>query len=142
MDVGFIGIGRMGAGMALNLLKAGHRVAVYNRTPAKAEALTAQGARPASSIAEVCQGDAIVTMLANDEAVESLVSGPGGVIASLRHGALHVSSSTISIELAERLTEEHAKKGHRFVAAPVFGRPEGRLALEDEENGSTGKSIR
>jgi 3-hydroxyisobutyrate dehydrogenase-like beta-hydroxyacid dehydrogenase len=124
MDVGFIGIGRMGAGMALNLLKAGHRVTVYNRTRAKAEALTAQGAKTASNIAEACRGDAVVTMLAKDEALENVVFGPGGIIANLRQAALHVSSSTISVELAERLTEEHAKKVHRFVAAPVFGRPD------------------
>ena len=63
-------------------------------------------------------------MLANDEAVESVVLGRDGVIASLPAGALHVSSSTISIALSERLTEAHAKAGQRFVAAPVFGRPE------------------
>src|SRR5580700_7493637 len=133
MDVGFIGIGRMGAGMALNLLKAGHRVTVYNRTRAKAEALTAQGAKTASNIAEACRGDAVLTMLAKDEALENVVFGPGGIIANLRQAALHVSSSTISVELAERLTEEHAKKVHRFVAAPVFGRPDiaaaGRLFI-------------
>jgi 3-hydroxyisobutyrate dehydrogenase-like beta-hydroxyacid dehydrogenase len=124
MDLGFIGIGRMGAGMALNLLKAGNRVAVYNRTPSKAEALTAQGAETAASVAEACRGDAVVTMLANDQAVENVAFGPGGIIANLRQGALHVSSSTISVDLCERLTAEHEKKGQRFVAAPVFGRPD------------------
>jgi 3-hydroxyisobutyrate dehydrogenase-like beta-hydroxyacid dehydrogenase len=124
MDLGFIGIGRMGAGMALNLLKAGNRVAVYNRTPSKAEALTAQGAKTAASVAEACRGDAVVTMLANDQAVENVAFGPDGIIANLRQGALHVSSSTISVDLCERLTEEHEKKGQRFVAAPVFGRPD------------------
>jgi 3-hydroxyisobutyrate dehydrogenase-like beta-hydroxyacid dehydrogenase len=69
MNVGFIGLGRMGAGMAANLLKAGHHVSVYNRTPAKAQALVAQGAKLAASVAEACQGDAVITMLANDEAV-------------------------------------------------------------------------
>ena len=124
MHVGFIGIGRMGAGMALNLLKAGHHVTVYNRTPAKAESLTEHGAKRAASIAEACQGDATITMLANDEAVEDVVLGPEGVIANMRRGALHVSSSTISVALSERLTEEHAKKEQLFVAAPVFGRPD------------------
>ena len=128
MDVGFIGLGRMGAGMAANLLKAGHRVTVFNRTPAKAEALVAQGATAAVSIAEACQGDAMVTMLANDEAVEDVVLGRDGLIANLAPGALHVSSSTISVELSQQLTEVHDGRGQRFVAAPVFGRPDAAAA--------------
>ena len=124
MNVGFIGLGHMGAGMAANLLKAGHRVTVFNRTPAKAEALVTQGAKFAPSIAEASCGDAVMTMLSNDEAVESLVLGRDGVAANLAPGALHVSSSTISVALSERLTEVHAKKNQRFVAAPVFGRPD------------------
>jgi 3-hydroxyisobutyrate dehydrogenase-like beta-hydroxyacid dehydrogenase len=122
MNVGFIGLGHMGRGMAANLLKAGHHVIVYNRTPAKAEALIAQGATAATRIADACRGDALMTMLANDEAVESVVLGRDGIIASLPVGALHVSSSTISVALSQRLTAEHAKIGQRFVAAPVFGR--------------------
>jgi 3-hydroxyisobutyrate dehydrogenase-like beta-hydroxyacid dehydrogenase len=133
MNIGFIGLGQMGAGMAANLLKAGHRVTVFNRTPAKAEALIAQGATLATSIAEASRGDAVVTMLANDEAVEDVVIGRDGVIANLPSGALHVSSSTISVTLSERLAEEHASKGQQFVAAPVFGRPDvaaaGRLFI-------------
>jgi 3-hydroxyisobutyrate dehydrogenase-like beta-hydroxyacid dehydrogenase len=128
MDVGCIGLGRMGAGMAANLLKAGHRVTVFNRTPAKAEVLVAQGATAAVSIAEACQGDAVVTMLANDDAVEDVVLGRDGVIANLAPGALHVSSSTISVELSQRLTEVHAGRRQRFVAAPVFGRPDAAAA--------------
>ena len=124
MKVGFIGLGHMGAGMATNLLTAGHQVTVYNRTPAKADELIAKGAIAAASIADACRGDAVVTMLANDEAVENVVLGRGGVAASLSPGALHVSSSTISVGLSQRLTEEHAGKGQRFVAAPVFGRPD------------------
>ena len=124
MNVGFVGLGRMGAGMAANLLKAGHRVSVYNRTPAKAEALVARGARLAASVSEACQGDAVMTMLADDEAVERVVHKDGGIIHALPAGALHISCSTISVALSQRLTEAHAKAGQRFVAAPVFGRPE------------------
>jgi 3-hydroxyisobutyrate dehydrogenase-like beta-hydroxyacid dehydrogenase len=124
MNVGFIGLGRMGVGMAVNLLKAGHYLTVYNRTPAKAEALVMKGATAASSIADACRGDAVITMLANDEAVENVVFGRDGVITNLRSGALHVSLSTISVSLSQRLSEEHAKKGQQFVSAPVFGRPE------------------
>ncbi len=124
MNIGFIGLGRMGAGMAANLLKAGHGVTVYNRTPGKAETLVAQGARAAASIFEACQGHAVITMLANDGAVESVVLGDGGVIASLSAGAIHVSSSTISVDLSEKLEKAHAKAGQRYIAAPVFGRPD------------------
>jgi 3-hydroxyisobutyrate dehydrogenase-like beta-hydroxyacid dehydrogenase len=124
MKVGFIGLGHMGAGMAANLIKAGHEVTVYNRTPDKAGALAAAGAKVATTVAAACQGEAVMTMLANDEAVEGLVLGGQGVLASLRPGALHVSSSTISVALSQRLAEEHAKSGQRYVAAPVFGRPD------------------
>jgi 3-hydroxyisobutyrate dehydrogenase-like beta-hydroxyacid dehydrogenase len=124
MNVGFIGLGHMGVGMAANLLKAGHRVTVFNRTLAKAEALTARGAKLATSIAEASCGDAVVTMLANDEAVEEVVFGRDGVIANLTSGGLHVSSSTISVALSQRLTVAHTRKGQKFLAAPVFGRPD------------------
>jgi 3-hydroxyisobutyrate dehydrogenase-like beta-hydroxyacid dehydrogenase len=124
MKVGLIGLGHMGAGMAANLLKAGHEVTVYNRTPTKVEPLVAQGAKAAAGIADACRGDAVITMLANDEAVEGVALGDAGVIASLPAGAIHVSSSTISVALAERLAAAHGKAGQRYVAAPVFGRPD------------------
>ena len=124
MNVGIIGLGQMGAEMAANLLKAGHEVTVYNRTPTKVEPLVAQGAKAAAGIADACRGDAVITMLANDEAVEGVVLGDAGVIASLPAGAIHVSSSTISVALAERLAAAHGKAGQRYVAAPVFGRPD------------------
>jgi 3-hydroxyisobutyrate dehydrogenase-like beta-hydroxyacid dehydrogenase len=130
MKVGFIGLGNMGAAMAGNLLKAGHEVTVYNRTPGKANTLAAQGARVAGSASEACRGDVVMTMLANDEAVESVVLGREGVLASLRSGALHISSSTISVPLSQRLSQEHAQHGQRYVAAPVFGRPEAAAAAQ------------
>lgn len=128
MNVGFIGLGRMGAGMAANLLQAGHRVTVYNRTPEKAAALIAQGAKAAARVADACRGEAVITMLANDEAVESVAFGKDGIVQSLPAGAVHVSSSTIGVALSERLTQAHAKAGQRFVAAPVFGRPDAAAA--------------
>jgi 3-hydroxyisobutyrate dehydrogenase-like beta-hydroxyacid dehydrogenase len=130
MRVGFIGLGHMGAGMAGNLIKAGHEVTVYNRTPEKARALVAAGARTARMVSEASQGDAVMTMLANDAAVETLVLGREGVVTSLRPGALHVSSSTISVALSQRLSQEHAKQGQRYVAAPVFGRPDAATAAQ------------
>lgn len=133
MQTGFIGLGHMGSGMAANLLRAGHQVTVYNRTLEKAGPLVAQGAQRAAGIADACRGDAVITMLANDEAVQSVVFGPDGILASLPANALHISSSTISPALSQRLAEQHAKRGQGFVAAPVFGRPEaaaaGKLAV-------------
>jgi 3-hydroxyisobutyrate dehydrogenase-like beta-hydroxyacid dehydrogenase len=128
MKVGFIGLGRMGIGIAGNLLKAGHQVTVYNRTPAKAKELIAQGAKAAASVSEACRGDVVFTMLADDEAVDSVVQGRDGIIEHLSQGAIHISSSTISVALSQRLSEDHARAGQRFVAAPVFGRPEAAAA--------------
>lgn len=130
MKIGFIGLGNMGAAMAANLLKAGHEVTAYNRSPGKVTALAAQGARPAASVSDACQGDVVVTMLANDDAVQAVTFGDDGILASLSEGAIHVSSSTVSTALAERLTEAHATAGQGFVAAPVFGRPEAAAAAK------------
>ena len=124
MKTGFIGLGHMGAGMAGNLLKAGHEVTVYKRTPQKIDALVARGAKAARSISESCRGEAVVTMLADDAALESVVFGSGGILEALAAGAIHVSSSTISTALSQRLSEAHAKAGQRYLAAPVLGRPD------------------
>ncbi len=124
MDVGLIGLGRMGAGIAKSLLRAGHRVTAYNRTRERAEALRKDGAAVAGSVADACQGDAVLTMLADDAAVESVVFGDSGVLKSLTRGRVHISLSTISVALSDRLAEEHSRAGQEFIAAPVFGRPE------------------
>jgi len=130
MKIGFIGLGNMGAGMAANLLKAGHEVTAYNRSQDKVAALADHGAKPAKSVAEACGGDAVVTMLANDGAVEAVTFADDGILASLRPGTTHVSSSTISVALSERLTAAHAEAGQAFAAAPVFGRPEAAAAAK------------
>jgi 3-hydroxyisobutyrate dehydrogenase-like beta-hydroxyacid dehydrogenase len=124
MNIGFIGLGRMGSGMAGNLIKAGHEVTVYNRTAARGRALVAQGAKVAATVAEASRGEALITMLANDAAVEETVLGPEGVVTHLPAGALHISSSTISVALSRRLAAAHRSRGQRFVSAPVFGRPD------------------
>ncbi|MGB6325775.1 MAG: NAD(P)-dependent oxidoreductase [Methylocella sp.] len=124
MKVGFIGLGHMGIGMAANLLKAGHDVTVYNRTRTKVDALVARGAKAAASVSDACRGDAVITMLADDDAVERVVFRDGGIIGSLPAGAIHISSSTISVALSERLEAAHAKAEQLFVAAPVIGRPD------------------
>jgi 3-hydroxyisobutyrate dehydrogenase-like beta-hydroxyacid dehydrogenase len=114
----------MGSGMAANLLAAGHVVVAYNRSQNKVDAMAARGATPARSVAEACAADVVVSMLANDDAVEAVTFGEGGIVESLRPGTTHMSSSTISVALSERLAAAHAEAGQRFVAAPVFGRPE------------------
>lgn len=124
MRVGFIGLGQMGSGMAARLLEAGHQVIVYNRTRPRAEPLGAKGAKVADSIAEACAADAVFTMLSNDEAVGSVVFGESGILASLPKGAIHISSSTISVGLSERLAKAHRDAGQRYVVATVLGRPD------------------
>lgn len=130
MDIGFIGLGKMGRGMAANLVKAGHHVTVYNRSPGKAEALVQQGATAARTVAEASKAAVVFTMLADDAAVEGVAFDPGGIVASLPSGATHVSSSTISVALSERLAAAHAEAGQRYAAAPVFGRPEAAAAAK------------
>jgi len=133
MEAALIGLGKMGTGIAKSLLRAGHRVAVYNRTPSRAETLRADGAIVTASVSEACRSGIVLTMVADDAALEGLVFGEGGILASLPRGAVHISLSTISVSLSDRLSSEHAKAGQGFLAAPVFGRPDaaeaGRLAV-------------
>jgi 3-hydroxyisobutyrate dehydrogenase-like beta-hydroxyacid dehydrogenase len=125
MKLGFLGLGRMGAGMARNLLRAGHDVAVYNRTRDKAEALRTDGARVAVSAADACRdAEAVFTMLSDDAAVDELVFGEAGIASALAANAIHISCSTISTALARRLAAEHAARGQGYLSVPVFGRPE------------------
>ncbi len=132
MKIGFLGTGQMGTPMALRLLAAGHELRVWNRTEGRMEPLLREGAIAAGTPAEAELGaDAVVTMLFDDAANENVLFGPNGLMDALEPGSLHISCSTISVALSEKLTAEHARRGHRFVAAPVFGRPnvaaEGRL---------------
>src|ERR1700738_3200558 len=124
MKTGFIGLGRMGSAMAANLLKAGHDVTVFNRSSAKSRPLLDLGAHEATSIADACNGDAVITMLADDTALTHIALTNEGIIGRLPKGAFHISMSTISVALSKELARAHAEAGQRFVAAPVFGRPE------------------
>jgi len=115
----------MGTPMAKHLLNAGQQVTVWNRSREKAEALKPEGATVASSVGEVAKDAEIaITMLADDHAVESLILHSGAVADNMLNGATHVSMSTISVALSRKLASEHARRGQRFLAAPVFGRPE------------------
>jgi|HubBroStandDraft_1064217.scaffolds.fasta_scaffold74049_2 3-hydroxyisobutyrate dehydrogenase-like beta-hydroxyacid dehydrogenase len=124
MRIGFLGMGTMGAPMALRLIGAGHELAVWNRTEGKTKPLLREGAIAAATPAEAELGaDAVVTMLFDDAANEQALFGPNGLMDALEPGSLHIAMSTISVALIERLTAEHASRGIDFVAAPVFGRP-------------------
>ncbi len=132
MRIGFLGIGSMGKPMALRLLAAGHELSVWNRSEGRTEPLLREGAIAAGTPAEAELGaEVVITMLFDDAAHEDVLFGPNGLIDALSPGALHISCSTISVALSERLTAEHARRGQRYVAAPVFGRPniaaDGRL---------------
>jgi 3-hydroxyisobutyrate dehydrogenase-like beta-hydroxyacid dehydrogenase len=125
MKIGFIGLGKMGIGMAHNLMRAGHELTVFNRTGQKAESLGREGASVAATPAEAARdAEAVFTMLADDAAVTEVVFGTNGINASLSKAAIHISSSTISTALARRLAAEHGSRGQQLVSAPVFGRPE------------------
>jgi 3-hydroxyisobutyrate dehydrogenase-like beta-hydroxyacid dehydrogenase len=121
MDVGFIGLGRMGRGMAASLIRAGHTVRVWNRSPEAAKALT--GAVPVASAADAFRGDAAITMLADDAALRAVIV-EGGLLDSPERPGLHLSMSTISVALAAELAAIHGRAGIPYIAAPVFGRPD------------------
>jgi 3-hydroxyisobutyrate dehydrogenase-like beta-hydroxyacid dehydrogenase len=130
MNVGFIGLGNMGQGMARNLLKAGNRVVAYNRTRSKAETLASEGAQIVDRPGDACRGDALITMLTGDEAVEEIMIGEGQALSALGRDTAHISMSTISVALSDRLAEAHGKAGQTYLAAPVFGRPEAAASAE------------
>jgi len=115
MKIGFIGLGNMGSAMAINLLKAGHDLTVYNRTADKTTPLLKQGARAAANPGEASCGDVVFTMLADDHAVESVIIDDSGILANLRSGSVHISSSTISVALAQKLTAAHERQNQRFI---------------------------
>jgi 3-hydroxyisobutyrate dehydrogenase-like beta-hydroxyacid dehydrogenase len=130
MTLGFIGLGNMGQPIARNLLRAGHHVIVYNRTPRRAEDLEPDGAIVADSPAEASQAEAVFSMVADDHALEDIVFGSGGLLEAMPKSAIHVSVSTISVALSKRLAEAHEGAGAGYIAAPVFGRPEAAAAAK------------
>ncbi|WP_205926662.1 NAD(P)-dependent oxidoreductase [Rhizobium sp. P28RR-XV] len=119
MDVAFIGLGQMGSGMAANLVATGHQVTVWNRDRTRAE----RGATVAADLAAAARAGTVVTVLANDAAVEAVSFGDGGLLAA-GPGMLHISCSTVSVDLTAWLAEAHAAAGQRFVSAQVLGRPD------------------
>ena len=131
MRIGFIGLGQMGAGIAANLLRAGHSVAVWNRTADKARKLVEAGAvLAANPKAAAADCEVVLTMLGDDAALSAVLAGDNGLYAGLKPGALHVSMSTISVATADQTAASHRALGQRFLCAPVFGRPEAAAAAK------------
>ncbi|HXQ71557.1 MAG TPA: NAD(P)-dependent oxidoreductase [Pyrinomonadaceae bacterium] len=131
MRIGFIGLGNMGSPIARNLIKAGHSLTVFNRTRSRADALAASGAKVADTPAAAAAGaEVLITMVADDRAVEEVIFYQGHAIETLEAGAIHLSMSTISVALSQRLAEAHASREQHYVAAPVFGRPEAAAAAK------------
>jgi 3-hydroxyisobutyrate dehydrogenase-like beta-hydroxyacid dehydrogenase len=131
MKIGFIGLGQMGTGIAQNLIKAGHNLVVYNRTKSKADALKPLGAGVATTPAEAATAAEIVmTMMADDHALEAVAFGAQGFLPALAADAIHISLSTISVALSRRLASVHKEQQQQYVSATVFGRPDAAAAAK------------
>ncbi|MFC5429042.1 NAD(P)-dependent oxidoreductase [Paraburkholderia denitrificans] len=128
MDIGFIGLGEMGGAIAANLLTAGHRVRVWNRTPERAQPLAAAGAQVVVTPAAAFAGDAVISMLADDAALRDVVDA--ALLDQAPRGFVHVNMATISVALAGELARAHAERGLQYVAAPVLGRPDAARAAK------------
>jgi len=129
MKVGFIGLGAMGRAIAGNIMKAGHQVTVWNRSPDAAEALVKQGAIMAKSPEDALQGDCLISMLANDAALRD-VGLDGPLLDRATKSLVHANMATVSVALARELGAAHAARGLGYVASPVFGRPDAAAAAK------------
>src|SRR5438270_2427596 len=121
MDIGFIGLGTMGSRIAANLLKAGHKVRVWNRSRPSVDALAREGAEPVATARDAFSGDVVFSMLADDAAVHAVIDP---LLDGAPKGLVHVNLATISVALARDLAERHRARGLEYVAATVFGRPD------------------
>jgi len=129
MKIGFIGLGRMGRGMAARVLGGGHDLLVYNRTAEKSADLVKAGAKIAATVAAVCKDrDLVISMVADDAALEAITLGPGGVREVLAKGAIYVSMGTHSAGAIRAVAAALKENGQAFVAAPVLGRPDAAAA--------------
>src|SRR5512138_45309 len=125
MNVAFIGLGRMGHGMARRILDAGHDLAVFDAVSTQTATLAAAGARAASSVRDVCRDrEIVVTMLVEDAAVGTVALGADGLCDALPRGAIHLVMGTHGVAMIRALAARHAESGQHLVAAPVLGRPD------------------
>lgn len=123
MDIGFIGLGQMGRGIAGHLISTGHKVRVWNRSPQPVEEMVGKGAEAAAKPADLADADFLLTMLANDAAIRSVIIDQG-VLEAARPGLIHLNLATVSVALAKEFAQLHRKRNIGYIAAPVFGRPE------------------
>lgn len=131
MKIAFIGLGNMGLPMAQNLLKAGYELTVYNRTKAKAEPLQSQGAKVADTPRQAAEGaDVVISMLSDDAALEQVVFEEDGLMAGLREQGIHLSMSTIGVDMACKLKRAHNERNQTYLSAPVMGRPDAAQAAK------------
>ena len=129
MELGFVGLGKMGRPMTEHLLKAGHRVHVHNRSRGVVDELAAQGAIPAGSAAEVAsRAEMVMTCLTNVQSVEDVYFGPNGLYSAARPGQLFVDHSTVAVETSRKCAEAASAKGGAFLDAPISGGPAGAAA--------------
>ncbi|MEH7119358.1 NAD(P)-dependent oxidoreductase [Neobacillus vireti] len=127
--IGFIGLGNMGQPMVKNLIKAGYKVKVYNRTPNKASEVVAAGAEQVNRPCDVVTPDGIVvTMVSNDQALEELIFGSDGIGEKLGKNGIHLSMSTVAPDTSRKIAEFQKEKGSFYIASPVFGRPDAAAA--------------
>jgi 3-hydroxyisobutyrate dehydrogenase-like beta-hydroxyacid dehydrogenase len=123
MKIGFLGLGNMGQAIATNLLQGGHQLTVWNRSPQAAEPLVALGARQAAKPAEAFDADVVFTMLADDQALRSVLLD-SGLLTQLKAPLIHINMATVSVALADELSTLHAAQGVGYISAPVMGRPD------------------
>lgn len=123
MDIGFIGLGQMGRGMAARLLDCGHQLTVWNRSAAAAAAFAQRGATVAAHPGELLEKDVVITMLADDAAVDAVWVAPG-LTGRMPAGKVHLNMSSVSLPMGRRLADLHHAADSLYVSAPVFGRPE------------------
>src|SRR5689334_10890684 len=129
MRIGFIGVGRMGQGMSARLLSGGHDLLIYNRTSGKTGDLEKAGAKVAPTIADACRGrELVISMVADDVALDEVTLKRGGVRDSLEKNAVYVSMGTHSASAIQSVSAALAERGLAFVAAPVLGRPDAAAA--------------
>ncbi|MGD9895928.1 MAG: NAD(P)-dependent oxidoreductase [Candidatus Methylacidiphilaceae bacterium] len=133
MRVGFVGLGKMGSGMAARLFEAGVDLKVFNRSSAPTESFRRKGAEVAHNLEDLADREVVFTMLSDDAAVRAMVLGRPGLLEILAEGAVHVGCSTISVAFSAELSRLHVERRQEYLAIPVFGRPEaasaGKLAL-------------
>ena len=125
MKVGFIGLGRMGQGMAGRMLDAGHDLRICDQIPENMQTLQAGGAVIAATIADVClDRDVVISMLPHDGALDAVVNGPGGLVESMSTDTVHMAMGTHSVNQINAINQSHADASQVFIAAPVLGRPD------------------